>query len=160
MKVILIKNDPHVGKKGDIKNVSDGYAKNCLFPQKIAVIATPQMIARAEEEKKIAAQKEKEKIEAVTRAIPLIEKHQFSFSVKTGENGEVFTSLHAQSIIDAVYAFLQQQKETVFDKEDITCAVKPIKTLGEQKIVVMLGKGSFTKTVTLTVTVLGSANEK
>jgi len=160
MKVILLKNDPTIGKKGDIKNVSDGYAKNYLLPKKIAVIATPQMIARAQEEKDIAAQKEKEKIDAITRAIPLIEKHPFSFSIKTGENGEVFTSLHAQSIVDAVYAFLQQQKENIFEQDDIACAIKPIKTLGEQKVLIILGKGSFAKKVTLAVTVLGSANEK
>lgn len=63
VKVLLLQDVLNLGKKGDIKEVSLGYAKNYLFPQKLAILATSQVIAqRTKEEAHLRTQQEKEKL--------------------------------------------------------------------------------------------------
>jgi large subunit ribosomal protein L9 len=60
MKVILIQDIKSLGKKGDVKDVSEGYARNFLFPKKMATIATPKAIENVANEKNTTLAKEKE----------------------------------------------------------------------------------------------------
>ena len=101
MKVILRADVKGVGKKGELKNVSDGYAVNGLFPKKLAVAATKESIRqleleetkkRRDEEKKIALEKESAK-KISEMAITIVRK---------AEKGRLFGAIHEGDIADAL----------------------------------------------------------
>ncbi|MBI2054529.1 MAG: 50S ribosomal protein L9 [Candidatus Sungbacteria bacterium] len=128
MKVILLQDVSKVGHKGDIKNVSDGYARNFLLARKLAVEATKEMLAqKTSEEKRNAAKRHEEarkyewlRDRLLSITIPL--------SLKLGEKGEAFGSIGAAKILEAL---LKQKIE--LQKEWLVLP-KALKTLGEHHI--------------------------
>jgi large subunit ribosomal protein L9 len=102
MKVILQHEVKNLGKKGDIKEVSDGYAKNFLLPKKLAVEATLGNVNQVNQAKAAAAhKKEKEYDEAKVMAAQL-SKVEVTIPVKLGEGGKLFGSITAKDIADAL----------------------------------------------------------
>ena len=132
MKVILLQDIKDVGKKFDVKNVSDGYARNFLFPRNLAKIATKGEIEEMES-RKAAWQKQEEetknKLEALAKSLA---GKEFTFYLKTGERGAVFGSVSKDDIKDKLSL---SNSDTYINLE------RPIKTLGEHQIEVNLGKG-------------------
>jgi large subunit ribosomal protein L9 len=120
MKVIILKT-------GEVKEVSPGYARNFLFPQKLAVIATDNALKQAEEKrKKIAAvEAEEKKIEQET--IQKIKDIVVKITVKTNEEGKMFAALNIKDVKDA----LLKQYQIDIKEEWIKMPVEPIKELGE-----------------------------
>lgn len=99
MKVIFVKDLKGQGKKNEIKDVSDGYAKNFLINKGYAVMATPTSLKRLTQEKK--EYQEKEAL-AKKQAIELkekLEKISLKFKVKTGEHDKVFGSVSPKQIV-------------------------------------------------------------
>ena len=101
-KVILLEDVKSLGKKGQLVDVSDGYARNCLIKNGLATPATSTQInsikiSRAAEEKRRAA----EKAEAVKLAARL-EQMTVTVEIKTGETGKLFGALNTQAIADAL----------------------------------------------------------
>lgn len=128
MKVILLKDVPKVGRKGEVKNVSDGYARNFLVAKGFATEATEKAllhIAKGEAAK--AAEREKEEKEYRTLAKALSEL-ELLFTLKLGEKGESFGSIGSSKILDALKAKKISLGEGTIDLES------PIKTLGAHKI--------------------------
>ena len=133
MKIILLENVKSLGKKGEIVNVSDGYARNMLLPKKLGVEATPAnlnslKLQQAHQEKVAhenlaAAQAFKEKLDPCSVTIP----------IRVGENGKVFGSVSAQSIADAA----REQLGFELDKKKIQLPA-PIKETGEQTVEIRL----------------------
>ncbi|ASA97177.1 MULTISPECIES: 50S ribosomal protein L9 [Anoxybacillus] len=115
MKVIFLKDVKGKGKKGEVKNVADGYAQNFLFKQGLAVEATPANL------KALEAQKNKQKKEAeeeLARAKQLKEKIDtltVALFAKAGEGGRLFGSITSKQIAEA----LQQQHDIKIDKRKI-----------------------------------------
>ena len=131
MRVIFLKEIKGVGKKLDVKNVSDGYARNFLFPQGLAKIATEETVKNLEAQK-AATVKEEEKVKNELIALSkVLENKEFEFKVKTGEKGEVFGSVTKNDIEKSISA--PEDIEVLLDK--------PIKKLGEHRVEVNLGKG-------------------
>ena len=133
MKVILLEDVKSLGKKGEVVNVSDGYARNMLLPKKLGVEATPAnlnslKLKKANDDKLAqealeAAQAFKEKVDAASVRIP----------IKAGENGRVFGSVSAKEIADAARAQLNfdlDKKKFVMDG--------PIRELGTTRVTVRL----------------------
>ncbi|MDR0958668.1 MAG: 50S ribosomal protein L9 [Clostridiales bacterium] len=133
MKVILLDDIKGVGKKDQIIEAADGYARNFLFPKKLAVeankvnISTLDKKRRDEEQKRVrefeAAKEFKEKLESVKIQIP----------VKTGEGGKLFGSVSNKEIAQALNA----QFSLSVDKKKINLP-EPIKTLGEKTVEIKL----------------------
>jgi large subunit ribosomal protein L9 len=98
MKVIFIKDLKGQGKKGDIKEVKDGYGMNFLIKNGYAVLATPTGIKRLNEENKQKEEQEKHLYEESLKTKEKIEKETLIFKVKTGENGKVFGSVSPKQI--------------------------------------------------------------
>jgi large subunit ribosomal protein L9 len=126
MKVILQQDVKGTGKKGQVLEVADGYARNFLLPRKLAIPATSgnlQDIARKKdaEEKR----KEKEKQEALILASKL-KALVVEVATKTGENGRLFGSVTNKEIADA----LNKQHKIILDKRKLELK-EPIKALGE-----------------------------
>ncbi len=146
MKVILQKDIKSVGKKGQILDASDGYARNYLLPKKLAVIADATNLN--ELKTKQDANKYKRDM-TMANAKELVEKmksFELTFKIKAGENGKTFGSVTAKDIADE----LNKKYFVEVDKKKIGLA-DAIKTIGVYTIDVKLFEGIVGK---LKVTVL------
>ena len=130
MKVILKADVKGQGKKGDIVNVSDGYARNFLFKNNLAVEATSSNMNSVNIAKQAQEHhKQVERAEAVELA-KKINETQVTVGVKVGENGKLFGALNTQSISDAL-----AQAGIELDKKKIVLS-EPIKTVGVHTVTV------------------------
>lgn len=125
MKVILLEDVKSLGKKGDIVNVSDGYAKNFLLPKKKGVEANGKnmndlKLQHANEEK-IAAQK----LAAAQELAAQLAEKKVELSMKTGEGGRTFGSVSTKEIAQAA----KEQLGLELDKKKMVLSV-PIRELG------------------------------
>lgn len=132
MKVIFQKDVKGQGKKGEVKNVSDGYARNFLLPKGLAVEANAQNLEQLkEEQKKEAQRKEKEKQEAEALKSKL-EDMTVTLSSKAGEGGKLFGAVTNKQIADALAS-----KDIRVDKKKIDLK-EPIRTLGYTNVSIKL----------------------
>jgi len=132
MKVIFLQDVKGQGKKGDVKEVSDGYANNFLIPRGLAKPASESNLKQLEHQKKAEArQKEKEKEEARALAEKLKEAHVV-IKAKAGEGGRLFGSITTRHIADE----LKNMKLDI-DKRKIVLD-EPIRTLGVTEVPVKL----------------------
>ena len=140
MKVVLLKDVKNVGKRDDILNVSDGYARNFLFPQRLAVEAKPGTLK--EIERKRAAQDAREaelKTEALAKA-ELLKNKIIVLQVKCGDKGRLYGSVTAAEVAEA----LEKQHGIKADKRKIDIG-DPIRETGIREISVWLYSGITTK---------------
>ncbi len=125
MKVILKQDIKGVGKKDQIINANDGYARNYLFPKDLAVLADKGNIANLEMKKASKEhKKELEKLEA-KKVAEKIDKILLKLPVKSGENGKIFGSVTSKEIAQN----LEEQYKIKVDKKKIALS-EPIKVLG------------------------------
>ncbi len=139
MKVVLLKDVKNVGKRDDILTVSDGYARNFLFPQKLAAEATPG--ALKEIQRKRAAQDAREaemKAEAQAKAA-LLRNKVVTLPVKCGEKGRLYGSVTTAEVADA----LEAQHGIKVDKRKLDIG-DPIREVGVREISVWLYSGITT----------------
>ena len=141
MKIVLLKDVPSVGRKNDVKSVSDGYALNFLIPKKLAVVGTPQTMAHAERLKSEQAVERRIQADLLSKNLTSLEGVQIVLSGKASDRGHLFASVHAKDIIAA----LKEQKGIDLPPEFLELS-QPIKSVGEHQIAVKAeGKtGSFT----------------
>ena len=140
MKVVLLKDVKNMGKRDDILNVSDGYARNFLYPQKLAAEATPGTLK--EIERKRAAQDAREaemKAEAMAKA-ELLKNKVIVLQVKCGEKGRLYGSVTSAEVAEA----LEKQHGIKADKRKIDLG-DPIRETGIREISVWLYSGITTK---------------
>ena len=101
MKVILLADVKALGKKGEIVNVSDGYARNMLFPKKLGVEANSKNLndlkLQTQNKEKVA----KETLEAAQKFAKDLEQMSVTVLLKVGDNGRVFGSISAKEIAEA-----------------------------------------------------------
>jgi len=129
MKVILLEDVKALGKKGEVVNVSDGYARNFILPKKLGTPATSKNIndlklKKANDEKIAQAQLDQAKAFAAD-----IKEKVISVSIKTGEGGKTFGSVSAKEIAAAA----KEQLDIDVDKKKLQLS-EPIKTLGNHLI--------------------------
>lgn len=133
MDVILLKDVKGTGKAGQIVKVSDGYARNMLFPRGLAKEATQGNVKTLERQKEAAAEKRAaQKAEAQEQAKKL-EEVTLTIKAKGGDNGKLFGSITTKDIAEA----LEKQEKIKVDKKKIVLD-NPIKTAGEKEVVVKL----------------------
>jgi large subunit ribosomal protein L9 len=129
----LLEDIKGVGKKGDVYNAADGYARNFLFPGKKAVEATKSNLRELELKQKANAQKSLEELEEAQKTAKTFEDVTVAVTVKTGENGKIFGSVSNKEIAEA----LSVQFNLHVDKKKITLK-EPIKTVGSFTVDVKL----------------------
>lgn len=140
MKVILKEDIKGVGKKDEIINASDGYARNFLFPKNLAVEANKENMAKLKaKEQSNAYKKEQEKQEA-QKVAEQIGKIMLTIEVKAGENGKVFGGVSSKEIAD----ILQNSHNIIVDKKKIDLK-ETIKELGLKTINIKLYEGVIAK---------------
>ncbi len=98
MKVILLKDVKKLGKTGDIVKVSDGYARNYLFPKKLAIEATEKNIKALEKQKSFQLQTAQHQKEKALKLKDELEKIKITIKKKAGENGKLFGSVTSNEI--------------------------------------------------------------
>lgn len=133
MKVILIEDVKSLGKKGQMVNVSDGYARNMLFPKKLGVEATPKNINDLKLQKAHEDKVAKENLEAAKQFKAELETKQVTVSIKVGENGRTFGSVSTKEISEAA----KEQLGYDIDKKKMQLA-NPIRELGTTLVPVKL----------------------
>lgn len=125
MKVLLLKDVYKLGRAGEIKKVADGYGRNFLLPQKLAVLATPGALKQVE---KIRSQAEIRRTELNSELKTLADQIQgltVVFAAKAGETGKLYGSITTQDIADAI------QEKTRFEVKRQQVDMQPIRNLGE-----------------------------
>jgi len=125
MKVILLQDVKGQGKKGDIVNVSDGYARNFLFPKGLAQEANSKNLAEWENKKKAEVLKKQREFEESRKLADRLSKLTVTIKAKSGENGKLFGSVTSKEIADE----LKKQHNIELDKKKIVLP-EPIKNLG------------------------------
>ncbi len=133
MKVILLADTKNVGKKGEVKNVSDGYANNFLIPKGIAVEANQQNIKALEKQQAEDAKKRATDMASAEVLKARLAEINLKLTTKAGEGGKVFGSITSKDISDA----LKEQFEIEIDKKKIVLDGS-IKQVGEYNITAKL----------------------
>ena len=133
MKVILLQDVKDIGKKDDIVNVSDGYARNFLFPRKWAMEATENAVKVVERKREAERRKEAEARAAAEQIASKLKNKVVILKVKCGEKGRLYGSVTAQEVADAIKAGygVDVDKRKVEIKD-------PVRQLGDYEVTVRL----------------------
>lgn len=134
MKVILQQDVKDVGKVGDLVNVANGYARNYLFPRRLAVEATEKKIGEWQHLKKVAEIRKKKAVSQRKELVDKLEGVTLTFKMEAAESEKIFGSVTNKDISDQL-----EEKGFMVDKRDIF--VDPIKVLGQHQARVKLGEG-------------------
>ncbi len=133
MKVLLKHDVSKLGKAGQVKNVADGYARNFLIPQGLAVLATPGAMKQADVLAK-AEQMRQAKLAADASAVAEgIKQVTLTFTARAGEGGKLYGSITTQQIADE----LKRVSGIEVDKRKLELR-EPIRALGAHKVAVHL----------------------
>ena len=139
MKVVLLKDVKNIGKRDEILNVSDGYARNFLFPQKMAVEATPGALKEIERKRAAQDAREAERLAEAKEKASRLSGKMIHLAVKCGEKGRLYGSVTAQEVADA----LEEQHGVTVDKRKIDLG-DSIREVGMREISVWLYSGVTT----------------
>jgi large subunit ribosomal protein L9 len=144
MKVILLQDVKNIGKKFDVKEVSDGYVRNFLIPKGWVKAATAEELSALERQKKLDADKDTETKHKLSLIARELDGKKIEFAVKTDETGAVFGSVTKEAILKALREHnFPHEAHVSIDLEH------PIKTLGETSVKVEFAKGIDAKIIVL-----------
>ena len=133
MKVILLEDVKSLGKKGEIVNVSDGYARNAIIPKKLGVEATPKNLNDLKLQKQHEAKVAQQQYEAAVELGKVVESQKVVVKAKCGEGGRMFGTVSTKEIAAAA----KEQTKLELDKKKMQLS-DPIKALGTYEIPVKL----------------------
>lgn len=136
MKVILLDNIKGVGKKDEIINASDGYARNFLFPKKLAVEANNENMSKLKTKKQSEQYKKDVNKENAEKIAKKLDDITLTIKVKAGENGKIFGGVTSKEISEE----LKKQYKIDIDKKKIILN-ENIKNLGSFDISMKLFEG-------------------
>jgi large subunit ribosomal protein L9 len=131
VKVILLKDIENIGKKGDIKNVANGYARNFLFPKNLAKIATKEAIEELEKQKELEEKKAEEELKATQEIVKKVDGLEIEMPVKVDEQGKLYGSINEVEI-----SKILTDKRFDIKKKQIKIP-QPIKEIGEHQITIL-----------------------
>jgi large subunit ribosomal protein L9 len=132
MKVLLTKDVYKLGRAGDVKRVADGYGRNFLLPQGLAVLATPGALKQVDRIRSVAAAKRAALNSEMSGVAEKIANAIVAFPSKAGETGKLYGSITPQMVVDAI------NKKYGLGIERRMVEIQPIRTLGEHKARVRL----------------------
>ena len=137
MKIILLQDIGNIGRKNEIKEVKDGYARNILLPQKLVQVATAENVRKLQSEIKKHQTKKKNRFAVLRSQAAALSDIVLLFPVRANEKGEIFGSVSAKEIEKSL-------AEKGF-KNTTAILEKPLKKIGEYQIEINLGEGIKTK---------------
>lgn len=133
MKIILLQDEKKLGKKGDVIEASEGYARNYILPKKIGVEATPKNMNDLKLQKANEEKRAKELLDQAKALSKELEAKQVVVKIKTGEGGKTFGSISSKEIASAV----KEQHGIEIDKKKIQLA-ENLKNVGAYEVVLKL----------------------
>ena len=136
MKVILLDNIKGVGKKDEVINASDGYARNFLFPKKLAVEANAENMSKLNNKKEANNYRKDMEKQAAEELAKKLKGILLKIKVKAGENGKIFGGVTSKEISEN----LNKQYSIDVDKKKVELK-EPIKTLGSFNVTLKLYEG-------------------
>ncbi len=140
MKVILLKDVKGLGKKGEVANASDGYARNFLFPKNLATEATEGNMKTLKQQKTSQKLKKEQELEEAKELAKKLEKTTIEITAKAGEGGRLFGSVTSKDLAEA----LKKQHKVNIDKRKINLP-EPIRELGVRHVEVKVYTGVIGK---------------
>jgi large subunit ribosomal protein L9 len=132
MKVLLLKDVYKLGRAGDVKKVADGYGRNFLIPQGLAVLATPGALKQSEHIRTQAANVRAEANQQLGGVAAQLSRLVLTFPAKAGETGKLYGSISPSMIADAI------KEKTGVEVTRRQMDSEPLRTLGEFKVHVRL----------------------
>ncbi|MBT4277504.1 50S ribosomal protein L9 [Candidatus Falkowbacteria bacterium] len=132
MKVILLKDVKKLGDKGDVKDVSDGYARNFLFPNKLAEVATEKAILKIKKEREREVLTQEKDLDKTEKLAGKLDGQEIIIKAKTNESGKLYASIGPKEISGKLkkYKINKSQVQT-----------EPIKETGEYDVTINLSHG-------------------
>ena len=140
MKVLLIKDVKSLGKKGEVKEVKDGYGKNFLIGKGYARHATPEILEQHAKDELIVAQNLEKEVNILKEIAGKLDKCKVVVTKKVGNNGHLFGAITKDEVATA----LKMQHNIEIDKKHITDK-NAIKTVGLHDLDLKLGHGLHAK---------------
>jgi large subunit ribosomal protein L9 len=125
MKVLLLKDVYKLGRAGDVKKVADGYGRNFLLPQKLAVLATPGALKQVEKIRSQAEIRRTDLNSELKSVADQINGITVVFAAKAGETGKLYGSITTQDVSTSI------QEKTRFEVKKQQIDMQPIRNLGE-----------------------------
>lgn len=132
MKVLFLQNVEDIGKKYEIKEVADGYARNFLLAKGLAKEATKETIEWVEAQKEVLAAKAEEELKVAQQTASSLDGQEIQITMKIGENGQLFEAINAQKVADHLKEMGFAVKKNQVQLED------PIKEVGEYPVKIKL----------------------
>ncbi|MDE6356700.1 MAG: 50S ribosomal protein L9 [Clostridia bacterium] len=139
MKIILLQDVKGQGKKGEVKEVNEGYARNFLIKKGLAEVATPTKINELNQKKASQDFHRAEEVKATQALAKEVYGKTFTVKIKAGQSGKVFGSVTGANIAEALVAAGYN-----VDKKKIVLA-QPIKTIGTYEVELKLMEGVQSK---------------
>ncbi len=140
MKVILLQDIKNVGKKDEIINANDGYARNFLFPKNLAIEANKDNLLKLQAKKDSQKHKKNLEIEEFKKQANIIKDITLEIKVKSGANGKIFGGVTSKEISEE----LKKQYNMEIDKKKIILK-ETIKNIGRFSVDIKFGDGVSTK---------------
>ena len=140
MKIILLEDVKTLGKKGDIVNVSDGYARNAILPKKLGVEATAKNLNDLKLQNQHADKVAAENLQKAKELAREVEQQKVVIKIKSGDGGKIFGSVSTKEIAHAA----KEQNGLDLDKKKMQLT-DPIKALGTYEVLVKLHPQVTTK---------------
>lgn len=144
MKVLLKQDVENIGLAGEVHKVSNGYGRNFLLPQGLAVIASPGMMKQADVWRRKAEAHREELRQEYQALSTRIENVRLTFTARAGETGKLYGSVTTTQIADD----LNEALGTDIDRRKV--GIEPLRQLGEHKVVVRLS-GDFQPELTVVI---------
>ena len=132
MKVLLVKDVYKLGRAGDVKKVADGYGRNFLIPQGMAVLATAGAMKTAERIRLKATERRTVLNDEMSVVAEALKKIQISFGARAGETGKLYGSITSQEVVEAI----QKKSGYVVKRQQLD--MQPLRTLGEHTVRIRL----------------------
>ena len=139
MKVIFLQDVPRVARAGEVKEVADGYGRNFLIPQKLAVIADPSTLNTLEAQIKKEASSQAQTEEEMTDLAHQLDGKEITLKAKVGAKEQLYGSITSADIAAEL-----QNNGLVVDKKKIEIA-EPIRKLGSHEVAIRLDKDAIPK---------------
>lgn len=136
MLVLLLKDVPNVGHKGQTVNVSSGYYRNFLVPRKLATVATDKLVAHVQTQKSKEGEKLEARKDSALRIQEKLNGQSIRLKERANESGKLFAAIHEKELVEAI----EKEHKVILKPENILIS-EAMKNLGDYEITLKLFEG-------------------